>query len=115
MSRPARVRYVHPAGEDACRPGLDRLVRHEPEVRGRAEEQGAAVVAAQGTGDDVEVAGADLFEDLAALAHPDGPLAAGVGHPHRPFGVQPDPVRGAAGPELGPDTPVGQRTIRLKV
>src|SRR5215207_3825878 len=68
LSGTAGVGELHPAGEDAGRPGPGRLVRREPEVRGGAQKQGAPVLAAQGAGDDVQVTGIDLIEELAALA-----------------------------------------------
>src|SRR5215216_629906 len=59
ISGAAGVGDVHSAGEDAGRPGPGRLLRRAPEVRGGAEEQGVPVLAAQGAGDDIQVAGAE--------------------------------------------------------
>lgn len=39
------------------------------------------------------------------------PGAAGVGDPYRPFGVESEPVRGAAAPELGPAVHPQQRPL----
>ena len=115
----AAVRSIAWASSDQALPGtatrakldaagpLDRLLGLE--VQGRQDEERAAVVAAEGTGDR-KLLGRDPLEDLAALAHTEELAAEGRREPDRVLRVEADAVRHRT-PELRPDSALRERSV----
>ncbi len=89
--RRAGVGAVDGRGDDAG--FLGGLAGVLVEVGGDAQEQRAAVVAAEHAGV-AALAGGDLVEDLATLGEADHPVAGRVGDPHRTVRIEAHPVGG---------------------
>ena len=97
MTRSAALLYGNPAWGTATVRHPDRglMVRGSLGLVERgsdAGEQRASVVASQHAGEHTDAIGLALLEEAAALGDSNQSAVSGIGHPHRTFRVQADPV-----------------------